>query len=305
MRRSKKQKLFNLGIFFLAFVLMSYLFVFPYHYKVSFTTKQPPGVVFDHLRAWPEFSQRDTAKVVNQDMVLYSRLFQNIDHPKGALSVDWSIKRDSDTTTRVEGRFSATNEALKEKIRLPFGQSFVPGSSITLTQSLAQGLIEKSKNFKTHSISDTITEPVFCAFVPVHTKEGTKAQGMLRQISTVMHYIKDNAIPLKGDPFITVTHWDPLTQDLSFDFCFPIDSTATRPSDPEVRFKTLASRRYLKAIFNGNYRVSQQGWYTLLDYAQRNEIKLGSEIIEIYRNDPHEGGDSMEWVAELLMPIEN
>jgi len=42
MKRAKKQKLFNLGIFFLAFVLMSYLFVFPYHYKVSFTTKQPP-----------------------------------------------------------------------------------------------------------------------------------------------------------------------------------------------------------------------------------------------------------------------
>ena len=45
MKRAKKQKLFNLGIFFLDFVLMSYLFVFPYHYKVSFTTKQPPGVV--------------------------------------------------------------------------------------------------------------------------------------------------------------------------------------------------------------------------------------------------------------------
>ena len=270
MKRAKKQKLFNLGIFFLAFVLMSYLFVFPYHYKVSFTTKQPPGVVFDHLRAWPEFDQTDTAQVVNQDMALYSRLVQNIDYPDGALSVDWSIKRHGDSTTRVEGRFSATNEALKEKIRLPFGQSFVPSSSITLTQSLAQGLIEKSKNFKTHSISDTLTAPLFCAYVPVHTKEGTKAQGMLRQISTVMHYIKDNKIPLKGDPFITISHWNPMTQDLSFDFCFPIDSLTTRPTDPEVRFKTLAPRRYLKAIFNGNYRLSQQGLYTLLDYAQSN-----------------------------------
>ena len=305
MRRSKKQKLFNLGIFFLAFVTMSYLFVFPYHYKVSFSTKQPPGVVFDHLRAWPEFDQNDTVQVANQDMALYHSLIQNIDHPKGALLVDWSIKRQNDSSTRVEGRFSAINETLKEKIRLPFGQSFVPQSSIALTESLALGLIEKSKNFKTHSISDTIMSSIFCAYIPVHTKEAKKAEGMLRQISTVMNYIKDNNITLNGDPFITVSHWDPDAQDLSFDFCFPIDSLAARPSDPEVRFKTLSSRRYLKAIFNGNYRISQQGWYTLLDYAQRNEIELGPEIIEIYRNDPHEGGDSMEWVAELLMPVKN
>ena len=118
-----------------------------------------------------------------------------------------------------------------------------------------------------------------------------------------MTYIKENDIELKGDPFISVTHWDPITQDLNFDFCFPIDSVSARPEDPEVRFKTLKSERYLKAIFNGNYRISQQGWYSLFDYAQRNNIALGSEIIEIYRNDPHEGGDSMQWVAELLIPI--
>ena len=103
-------------------------------------------------------------------------------------------------------------------------------------------------------------------------------------------------LPLWFDSY----HWD-----FNFDFCFPIDSVSARPEDPEVRLKTLKSERYLKAIFNGNYRISQQGWYSLFDYAQRNNIALGSEIIEIYRNDPHEGGDSMQWVAELLIPILN
>jgi hypothetical protein len=40
-----------------------------------------------------------------------------------------------------------------------------------------------------------------------------------------------------------------------------------------------------------------------MDHAQRNGIRLGDQAIEIYRNDPHEGGDSMEWVAEILMPV--
>ena len=90
---------------------------------------------------------------------------------------------------------------------------------------------------------------------------------------------------------------------LSFDFCFPIDSLASRPNHPKVQFGILSPKRYLKTIFNGNYRISQQGWYTLMDYAHRNDIELGTDLIEIYRNDPHQGGDSMEWVAEILMPI--
>ena len=301
--RTKKQKIIYLVIFSLAVVLMSYLFVFPYHYKVGFTTKQPPGVVFDHLRAWPEFSSNDSVTVENGDLIFYEGLTQTINSSTASLIVDWSMTRITDSTTRVEGRFSATQDALSQKLGLPLGLSYVPRTSIDLTQSLAQGLVEKSKNFKVHSISDTIVEPIFCAYVPVQTKEGSKAQGMLRQISTVMDYIKGNGIELKGDPLITVTNWDPQSQDLSFDFCFPIDSLAVRPEDPEVRFKTIKPRRYLQAIFNGNYRISQQGWYTLLDHAKRNNITLGSEIIEIYRNDPHEGGDSMQWVAELLMPI--
>jgi effector-binding domain-containing protein len=303
MIKTKKHKFIYLGLIAIALILLSYLFVFPYHYKVSFKTKQPPGVVFSHLRAWPEFSFRDSVAVVNEDFAFYQELIQNVQGPDGILTVHWSIARETDSITRVQGRFSAREEALSEKLRLLFGQSYVPQTSIGLTQSLAEGLIEKSKNFKVHSISDTVTEPVFCAYIPVKTKEATKAQGMLRQISRVMAYIKENNIELKGDPFISVTHWDPITQDLNFDFCFPIDSVSARPEDPEVRFKTLKSERYLKAIFNGNYRISQQGWYSLFDYAQRNNIALGSEIIEIYRNDPHEGGDSMQWVAELLIPI--
>ena len=303
MNRSKKQKFIYLCLFFLGLVFMSYLFVFPYHYKVSFNTKQPPGVVFEHLRAWPEFSAKDSVSATNTEMIFYNRLIQDIHHSSGAMSIDWSIARISDSTTRVEGRFSDKEDALNQKLRLLVGQSYLPNTSIALTESLAQGLIDKSKNFKVHRISDTVISPLFCAFVPVQTKAPLKAQGMLRQISTVMDYIKGNNIDLKGDPFITVTAWDPKTQDLSFDFCFPIDSTALRPLDPEVRFKTLEPKRYLKAIFNGNYRISQQGWYALLDHAQQTGISLGSEVIEVYRNDPHEGGDSMQWVAELLMPI--
>ncbi len=303
MSRYSSQKNIYLGILFLAIILMGYLFIFPYHYKVGFDTKQPPGVVFDHLRSWPEFDERDSAFVSNVDILMYERLVQDIKQAQGRISVDWLITRESDSTTRVEGRFSAKDNALIQKLAVPFGLSYVPESSISLTQSLAKRLIENGKNFRTHGIRDTVVSSVFYAYIPVKTKEAQKAQSMLREISTVMDYIKGNDIPLSGDPFIQVTSWDPTTRDLSFDFCFPIDSLASRPSHPKVQFGNLSPKRYLKTMFNGNYRISQQGWYTLMDYAHRNDIELGTDLIEIYRNDPHQGGDSMEWVAEILMPI--
>jgi len=303
MNLKSKHKFIALIAFSLTVALLGYLFVFPYHYQVSFSTKQPTGVVFDHLRAWPEFSQQDSVWINNKSLSFYDRLTQDIKTSLGNMQVDWKIKRNSDRTTHIQGRFTATQHPIIQKLLMPIGLSFIPERSINLTESLAKGLIEKSKNFIVHSIRDTVLPAIYCAYIPVKTRETNKAQGMLRQISTVMDYLKGNAIALKGDPMIQVTRWSKQQQQLEFDFCFPIDAQENLPEHPEVAFKYTNSGRYLKATFNGNYRISQQGWYALMDHAQRNGIRLGDQAIEIYRNDPHEGGDSMEWVAEILMPI--
>jgi len=303
MNPKSKQKFIVLTGFLLAISVLSYLFVFPYHYKVSFSTKQPPGVVFDHLRAWPEFDQHDSVFINNRGLSFYNKLTQDIQSPLGSMQVTWQIDRNSDNTTRVQGHFKATDHPMMQKLLMPMGQSYVPERSIKLTESLAKELLEKCKNFNVHSITDTILPAIYCAYIPVKTQEAGKAQGMLRQISIVMDYLKGNDIELRGDPMIQVGQWNKKNQELEFDFCFPIDPKENLPEHPEVAFKFTSSGRYIKAIFNGNYRISQQGWYTLIDHAQINGIRLGDQVIEIYRNDPHEGGDSMKWVAEILIPV--
>ncbi len=46
----------------------------------------------------------------------------------------------------------------------------------------------------------------------------------------------------------------------------------------------------LKADFNGNYRISNYAWYYLLDEAERKGLNISPTPIEVYLNDPHEGG---------------
>ena len=68
-------------------------------------------------------------------------------------------------------------------------------------------------------------------------------------------------------------------------------------------FKTTKEQKMLKAIFNGNYRISHIGWYYLLDHAERNNLTINPLPTEIFLNDPHEGGNSIEWNAHILVPL--
>ena len=126
---------------------------------------------------------------------------------------------------------------------------------------------------------------------------------MLSNISVIMNYIKDNEIPLNGDPFLEVTHWDQEHDSIDFNFCFPIHIKDSLPDHPEILFKETAPLHALKAVYHGNYKISDNAWYYLLDYAERKHLKIEDTPIEIYLNDPHEGGNSLEWEAHILLPL--
>jgi len=46
-------------------------------------------------------------------------------------------------------------------------------------------------------------------------------------------------------------------------------------------------------------------WYKLIDYAKTNHIDIDLLPVELYLNDPHTGGNDLEWEADVYMPISN
>ncbi|MDG1062944.1 MAG: GyrI-like domain-containing protein [Flavobacteriaceae bacterium] len=282
-----------------------YFFGLDHHYQITFKTKQPPGVVYDHVRSWPIFAKTEGLNISNIEAKSYASLSQQLSVNDSLISVQWRITRLNDSMTKVTSYFRDNGHPIKQKITAPFGQSDFVSRAIKSASSVAQQLVKKTENFRVQHIADTLIPEKFCAYVPVTVKSAQKAQGMMGQIGTVMDYINTHELPLQGDPFITVTNWDQENQVLQFDFCFPITPSENHPADPKVLFKTIPSQKYLMATFNGNYRISQQGWYYLLDHAERRGIALGPAPTEIYLNDPHSGGESLDWSSLLLFPIVN
>jgi effector-binding domain-containing protein len=130
-----------------------------------------------------------------------------------------------------------------------------------------------------------------------------KAGFMMRNIADVMNFINDNNLELNGDPFLEVTRWNTQAQTMQYDFCFPIKKTDSLPQSDLIKYKEARSIEGLTTIFNGNYSVADKAWYALIDYATQNQIEIELLPIEVYLDDPHAGGDALQWEAKVFMPI--
>jgi len=130
-----------------------------------------------------------------------------------------------------------------------------------------------------------------------------KSRDMLASIGLVMFHLRNNNVDLAGDPFLQIKEWNKQTGAIKFDFCFPIIKNDSISETNDVKFKETLPQKALKAIFHGNYKISDSGWYYLIDYAERHHLEIDQLPTEIFLNDPHEGGNSLEWEAHILVPL--
>ena len=143
----------------------------------------------------------------------------------------------------------------------------------------------------------------FCACVNAKATIFTKANSMMDHINVVMGYINQHDIELVGDPMLQVLKWNKDTEDIEYDFCFPIEFDYQLPKAKGVIFKTVGPFKALQTNFNGNYRISDRAWYTSLLKAEKHNLSIIELPVEIYRNDPHVGAGELDWLAEVYMPL--
>jgi len=282
---------------------VGYFFLWEPNYQVSFITKHPKGLVFKHLQDWSIYGKEDGLNITDKNWEQYHSLTQEVRVNDSVFLYDWEIKPTKDSLTKVTAKIKDKNSYYKQKLAVLFGDSDFKKRSLRNVKNVGDQLVSKSENFIINAISDTLLPSTFCAYVPVKSTTKNKALDMLKEINLVMSYIKSNELDLLGDPFLEVTSWNQENDSIKFDFCFPIAKNDSLPASSQVQFKTTESRKMLKTLFNGNYRISDNAWYALLDYADRNQIEIEPLPTEIFLNDPHEGGNSLEWEAHILVPL--
>ncbi|MFL1012640.1 GyrI-like domain-containing protein [Flavisericum labens] len=280
-----------------------YFFVKDYNYRITFKTHQAPGIIYSALLGWNNGEPLNKKVVSTTSKVPFSELNQELNVSDSIIDIKWSIERKSDSVTKVTAFLKDAEHSLFQKFKIPFTKTDFVKRSLTTVKHIREGLKTHQTEYKLSSVEEAIFPEVNCAYITLSCKLNEKAKLMIAHTIDVMNYLRDNNLELKGDPFLEVTEWN-LNEDLiTFDFCFPIAKQYSYPESKLIKIKTIKEKKALRTIFNGNYRISDRGWFTLLDYADRNNIEIDNNPIEVFLNDPHSGGVELEWEAEIYLPV--
>lgn len=300
---SKKR---GIAVLLLALVglLCWHFFIKSYQHKVRFTTKDTPGVVYSNLLSWkfvkglPDSSA--VALVSNQP---FNRVEQLVTVKDSSFSYVWEINKTADSLTEVTAYVTDNNNKFLQNVIVPFSNNDFVKRNISTVESLGKEWVTYRDKYRIGAVSVDSLAPKFSAYVTVRSEVSKKASSMMRNIADVMGFINDNSLVLDGDPFLEVTEWDQVNQTIEYNFCFPIKQTDSLPTSEVVKYKESKAIKGLATRFNGNYSIADKAWYSIVDYAQNNNITLEMLPTEVYRNDPHSGGNALQWEAVILMPI--
>ncbi|MBT8272040.1 MAG: hypothetical protein HKO90_00465 [Flavobacteriaceae bacterium] len=300
-----RRRFFLLTALVLLAVLCWYLFLKGYNYKIRFKTPHAPGTVYSSLYNLQTWNTEDFDSVALANSRPFEELTHHLFINDSSFSINWKIKRLDDSLTQVTALAKDLKNPFIQNLAVPFQKNAFVNRSIRTTQDQMNGLFVHQKDYKVQlSGNEAVTIPSqFCAYVTLESKIYEKGNNMISNIGLIMNYIKSNEIPLTGDPFLQVSSWNPREETIVYDFCFPIKKPDLLPETKTINFKHTEEFKGLKAIFNGNYRLTDRAWYELIDHAQSLGVDFEMRPFEIYRNDPHSGGNELEWVAEVYLPV--
>ena len=302
---SRLRKLSLLVLVALLIGLCWYLFIKDYNYRITFKTPHAPGTVYSALSEMRALKTDDVDSIYVSDKKPFEFIAFNMHYGDSVFNINWKIKRVNDSLTRLTGSIKDLKNSLKQNILIPFKQTDFIKRNVKLSYGLMNGLLDHKEEYKVSLASDSIVKvpSQYCAYISLESDIYQKATTMMSNISLIMSYIKGNEIPITGDPFVKVREWDVKSSKIKYDFCFPIKKPDSLPPTKTIKFRNTEEFMALKAIFNGNYRLSDRAWYELIDLAEQRGIEVDPRPFEIYRNDPHSGGNELEWIAEVYLPV--
>jgi len=282
-----------------------YFIIKDYNYRITFSTSQQPGIVYNHIIKWSngERINNKVATIIKQSP--FSKIEQELTVGDSIFKINWTLEKKNDSTTLVTAKIKDMQHHFIQNLQVPFYNNAFVKSCLSIVKEFGESLIQNAKSYKISQITKDTIPSKYCAYISLESKLQDKANTMVKNIHLVINYIKDNNIELTGNPFLEITKWDIAEDIIKFNFCFPIEERNHYPATNVVKFKKTKEKLALKAIFNGNYKISDKAWYAIIDYAQTNKIDIEKLPVEVFLNDPHNGGNALDWEAKIYMPIKD
>ncbi|WP_299322159.1 AraC family transcriptional regulator [uncultured Maribacter sp.] len=293
------KKLITITIAIISIAILWYFFIKPQDYQIRVVAKANTGTINQALKAWnktlPEASIHQLGNIGTLEQMVISGDSTHV--------YKWNISPINDSTSQIVVDVKDANFSLNNKIAVPFSDTNFEKQSRKTVTDFIESLNVHRKEFKITLMGEDELPSTYCACVEHKTLQSNKAFGMMESYPFINSVIASNEIQVNGVPFIETTDWNMQNDSISFNFCYPIIKTDSLPFIKNLVYKEFIGMKSLKAIYNGNYMTSDRTWYTLLDYAKENNIKIDPKPIEFFFNNPNMGGDALRWKAEVFIPI--
>lgn len=285
---------------------IAYLLIRPCDYRAHFTVKTTPDIVYFNILNWDNWNRKQAnSKIEITSKNPVRNVSKKVLLNDTTLIFNWEFKPLNDSITMVRVCVSDPDRKLYNRLTVPFintpFKNSVRGNLLDIKTRLE--LILKTFHYEFTGYDQF--EKKSCVYINLKSTPRGKARAMMENVIELNQFVRQNNLELDGNPFVLVHDWNEFKDSINFDFCFPITRTDAVPEHPEIKFKTVEGMDAIKTDFYGNYSITNITWYNLSEEANKLGYRSNHKLIEVYFNDPHSGGNELEWKAEIYLGIES
>jgi effector-binding domain-containing protein len=264
-----------------------------------------PDVVYFDILNWHTWNRSRTGtRIINTAEDPVKTITSNVILKDTTLFFRWELMPINDTETSVRVCINDLERNFKNRLLLPFPNT-------KFKSSVRQNLLDVLARFEVFRESFYFEfkgparfEETACIYINVNSSLRGKAAAMIATVSDLNLFVRQNDLGLAGHPFVVFHTWDVFTDSINFDFCFPISRVNDVPEHPVINFRTVEAMDAIKSDFYGNYSISDVTWYELIEKSKSLGYSMNNRLVEVYHNDPHSGGNELDWKAVVYLGID-
>jgi effector-binding domain-containing protein len=293
-------------IFLLILIGIVFLYTRPSDYQAHFNVNATPDVAYYNILKWDTWNRNESnAKIDILSTKPVTDITQKVTQIDTTFIFKWEFKMLDDSMSEVRVYVSDPDRKFYNRLTLPFANTrFRKGVRDNLldVKTRMELMLEK---FHYKFTGYQHFEQRSCVYINLQSTLKGKARAMMSNVIELNQFVRQNNLELDGKPFLVFNNWNESKDSINFDFCFPIKRIEAVPEDPKIKFMTVDGMDAIKTDFYGNYGMTDITWYNLAEEAKKLGYQRNNKLIEVYFNDPHSGGNELEWKAEIYMGIES
>lgn len=272
-------------------------------YTINFKVKAATGTVFQGIEEWAAIQEKNNnGTYVVLEKSNYDHICHDFHYKNELMRYKWEMHSINDSITQVVVSVKDSNHSFYNKLTAPFIDTDFKVTQINKIKNFKEGLENHIKNFKVKIVGDGKSQEDFVAYITLKSVMQEKAQKMIRDDNVITGYLQQNGIAITGKPYVEILKWNQKTEQLEFNYCFPISNNTQYIENQLVKFKKIPAVNGIMATYYGNFRTSDRAWFAILDYAKRNEIALNTKPLEHFLANPFNGGEELSWETKIIIP---